>query len=161
MEKYRFISGVCTILFIVYMLSTHCEGGSLSNHNIVQNSQPSLCSVEYWQDLEDYLSGEDLIEYRSLENARLVWAKRYIESGRSVYAMNAYNDYINTNVKPFLTRIGASNPSILEILLKTNEERERDIREEKEWQREQIKKARNKWVDDNPQEARRRGIYKF
>ena len=27
--------------------------------------------------------------------------------------------------------------------------------------REGIKKARNKWVDDNPNEARRRGIHKF
>ncbi len=161
MEKDRYIPALlimpvlCSI-FIVYMLSTQC-----ANSSTIQNTKPSLRSVEYWQDLEDYLSGKDLIEYRNLENARLVWAKRYIESGRSVYAMNAYNDYINTNVKPFLTRIGASNPSILEILLKTNEEREQDIREEKEWQREQIKKARNKWVDDNPQEARRRGIYKF
>ena len=32
---------------------------------------------------------------------------------------------------------------------------------EKMWWREQVKEARNKWVDDNPVEARRRGITKF
>lgn len=32
--------------------------------------------------------------------------------------------------------------------------------DEKAW-REGIKNARNKWVDDNPNEARRRGIHKF
>lgn len=32
---------------------------------------------------------------------------------------------------------------------------------DKEFWKESIKKARNKWVDDNPQEAKRRGIYKF
>ena len=32
---------------------------------------------------------------------------------------------------------------------------------EKRWWKEQTKKARNKWVDENPYEAKRRGIYKF
>ncbi len=34
-------------------------------------------------------------------------------------------------------------------------------RAEREWWKNQVKKGRNKWVDENPQEAKRRGIRKF
>ena len=62
--------------------------------------------------------------------------------------VKVYSTYYNEYVYP-------SRERCVSCEAKYSEERN------KQWMKQEIKKARNKWVDDNPQEARRRGISKF
>ena len=124
------------------------------------SSSSAISSCDNWARLGDYLSGEALSRYKTLNQDMQDAYGRYQGTGKSESGMNQYNSFIRNTIMPFLEKVGA-NTGNFDYLYETNEQRARDIEREKEWGREQIKKARNRWVDENPQEARRRGINKF
>ena len=122
---------------------------------------PMLASCDSWSYLDKILpTGGFLNEFKQIDGQLYDAYGDYQQSGRSVYYMNRYNEIINTVAKPFLSKIGA-NPQMIDYMIITEEKRQREIADEKKWMMEEIKKARNTWVDNNPQEARRRGITKF
>ena len=68
--------------------------------------------------------------------------KEYSYEEKSYYSEGGYYVY-------------ASSDCCAKCSIEESKERERN------WMKGEIKKARNKWVDDNPEKAKRRGIEKF
>ena len=146
---------------IVYKLSPGQNINQLQkeySHKVELSYKIEDC--QSWWDVGQVLTGDYLREYNLVEKQRQYLHSAYSGSYSSVADMNRYNEFLNNDMKQFLIKIGASS-RIADDLVITNEQREKDIKSDDEWLREQVKKARNKWVDDNPAEARRRGITKF
>ena len=93
-------------------------------------------------------------QWKRIEERRKKLYGYYVDSNFGKYEMEKYNSYINKTVQPFLDQLHAP----LTMTQITEEERLASIESDRVFWRDAIKKARNKWVDDHPHEAERRGI---
>lgn len=113
-----------------------------------------------WGELRPYLSGSLLSEYDRYDKEMTRYLENNIFRTHTTSYMEHNNRYVNNYIKPFVDKLGG-NPNIYQSLIITEGQRAQDEQEFHDWSRQAVKDARNKWIDDNPQEARRRGITKF
>ncbi len=116
--------------------------------------------VNYWGEMAQFLRGGTLSEYEKYDKEMTRYLENNIFRTHTTSYMEHNNRYVNNNIKPFVEKLGG-NPNIYQGLIITEEQRRQNEQEFDDWTRQAVKDARNRWVDENPQEARRRGITKF
>lgn len=116
--------------------------------------------IRTWGELRPCLNGSLLSEYDRYDKEMTRYLENNIFRTHTTAYMEHNNKYVNDYIKPFVDKLGG-NPNIYNGLLITEEQRAKEEQEFHDWTRDAVKQARNKWVEEHPNEAKRRGITKF